>query len=140
MLPFVLISVGVLIVAIILDVVKDQCLYMLLMILILPVILIPADVLGEPSTDSFPLESKVEFNGEYHTIYFADFMQDGDTVIITPYARSAWHWLESVQWEIIDAPITIVLTDNDNKFTYTDRATGQVINENEGGQPIFATQ
>ena len=103
----------------------------LLLLIILPLNL-PDALPRNQSIQEFPYEAKVTLADKTHLeiIRFSSFAQNGSKITIDKYTLNTIHWTDFQRYNVIETPLTIFLTDNDNKFIYTDRETGQVFNSN----------
>lgn len=98
--------------------------------LIIEFILLPLWLIGIfcfhniPITD-FPYEAKIQLP-EYEkpiTLYISEFTQEENKIIIEKYATWEIHMFDFKGYDE-HGELEVTLLDNDNKFIYTDRATG----------------
>ena len=106
--------------------------WVILLLLIFPTLILPIALPRNQSIQEFPYEAKVTLEGNIYptTIPFSSFAQNGSKITIDKYTLPTIHWTDFQRYNVIKTPLTIILTDNDNKFIYTDRETGQVFNSN----------
>ncbi len=102
-------------------------LVLLLISMIVPILLAPI-LCTKPPIQDFPCQAEVIINNNEQTIYFSDFTQEGREVYINEYSIWAIHWTDFEFYNLSESPLTITLTDNDNKFIYTDRQSNKTYN------------
>ena len=86
--------------------------------------------IGNPPTNNYPYQAKITLNNRDNKtdIYFSQFSQEGNIVTIPQYVIHATHWADFDAYNLITTPLVIILTDNDNKFIYDNRLTGESYN------------
>ena len=73
--------------------------------------------------------------GSQTTIYFNEFQQSGNKIVIEDFATRALHFGDFGNTDKSFKTIIITLSDNDGKFIYTDRVKGKTFDDN-----VIATQ
>jgi hypothetical protein len=99
----------------------------LLILAIMPIVLAPI-VCTKPPIQDFPYQAEVIINNHEQTIYFSDFTQEDNKIYINEYSVWKIHWTDFEFYNLSESPLTITLTDNDNKFIYTDRQSNKTYN------------
>lgn len=116
------------------SIVKDQIGFVFFGIVLFSITVACLTTIPSVSSD-YPLVTSATIGGDdYRTaIYFKEFTQNGNEVVIYEYAVKALHWSDFNHEDVITTPLTITLLDNRGKFIYTDRRTGETFNEALGG-------
>ncbi len=101
-------------------------LFLLPMVLFLSVPLI-INACSLPPMQEFKYQADVLFNRtdeDCQTIYFSQFKQDDNKILLTKYSLCGAHWTNFKGYDVINKPLTIIQADNDNQFIYKNRLTG----------------
>jgi hypothetical protein len=93
--------------------------------------LIPALTTASPPVDKYPYEAVVTIQEKEKTIYFTDYVQDGNEVEIESYCKNVFgHWLDFKGYDVVDEPLKITLV-NQKEFEYKVRATNDTNNSKQ---------
>jgi hypothetical protein len=125
--------ISMLILFIILDS-KDEEKASFLLIPTILVVVLPYSITinNHPSKTTYQYRSEITLTNESQIhVYFNQFTQTDKEVIIMNYAEdNGGSWTSFKGYNIGNKKLIIDLTDNEGKFIYKDRITGQIYNEN----------
>lgn len=127
MLPFVIIAVGIMAVAIVLGS-KYNITWLVLGVVSIGVLIggLVYSTASEPPVTACPFEATVHFtgNGSDSTVYFSKYSQSDEVVLISDYESWSWHWFTLNCYDS-HSDLRIKLQ-NGHAFVFTDRRSGIV--------------
>lgn len=99
-----------------------------LLCLLLPLWVVPMEATSPPEI-AYPYQATVlDLDSQTPSrVYFSTYSQTGYKITLDTYAVWTIHWTDFKFYDL-KTNLEITLTDNDNKFTYKNRETGQVVN------------
>jgi hypothetical protein len=124
--------------------------YWVFIIVSIPLLLLLQFMSTGVPIEQYPYTTQVRLeNGDrqFDTVYFSAFSQNENLITINKYATTYFrdthrsiHWTDFIGYDVSPTPLTITLLDNDNKFIYTDRRTGETFNDPAKLNAVIATQ